>query len=102
LLVLARRKEESIVIGDDVVITILGIEGEKVKIGIEAPNNIRIWRKELYEAITEQNKLAEKLAAAPTEPQSFQSLRQLLESEMQQSRPESEAPTPKETAKPVL
>jgi carbon storage regulator len=84
LLVLARRKEESIIIGDNIVVTILGVEGEKVKLGIEAPNDVRIWRKEIYEAITEQTKIAEKIAVASAEPTLFQSLRDLLESEIKQ------------------
>ncbi len=86
MLVLARRKEESIVIGDNIIVTILGVEGEKVKIGIEAPDEVRIWRKEIYEAIAEQTKIAEKIAAAPVESASFQSLRDLLESEIKEER----------------
>jgi carbon storage regulator len=82
LLVLARRKEESIVIGDDIVITVLSIDGEKVKIGIEAPDHVKIWRKEIYEAIADQMMLAAKMAAAPTELQSVSSLRDLLAAEI--------------------
>ncbi len=69
MLVLARRKEESIVIGDDIVVTVLGIEGEKVKLGIEAPNQVRIWRKELYEAIADQMLVATKIAASTGKPE---------------------------------
>jgi carbon storage regulator len=78
LLVLARRKEESILIGDDIVITVLAIEGEKVKLGIKAPNEIRILRQELHEAILEQNAIADRLVHAPEEPEAFKSLRKLL------------------------
>ncbi len=83
MLVLARRKEESIVIGDDIVVTVLGIEGEKVKLGIEAPNQVRIWRKELYEAIADQMLVATKIAASAGKPAGFESLRQLLTDEIQ-------------------
>ena len=78
MLVLTRRKEESIVIGDDIVITVLAIEGEKVKLGIKAPNEIRILRQELHEAILEQNAIADRLVNSPEEPEAFKSLRKLL------------------------
>ena len=49
--VLTRRSEESIVIGGNIVVTILSVEGEKVKLGIEAPRKIAILRKELIDVI---------------------------------------------------
>ncbi len=51
MLVLSRHKDESIMIGDDVVITIIDIRGDKVRIGIEAPQAIPVHRQEVYEAI---------------------------------------------------
>ena len=78
MLVLARRKEESILIGDDIIITVLAIEGEKVKLGIKAPNEIRILRQELHDAILEQNAIADRLVNSPEEPETFKSLRKLL------------------------
>jgi carbon storage regulator len=87
LLVLTRRSEESIVIGGNIVITVLGVEGEKVKIGIDAPREVQILRKELFDAVQEQNKLAEKLSGIP-EPPSFRGLREMLAKE---ARPDREA-----------
>ena len=58
MLILSRKIEESIIIGDDIEITILGIENDKVKIGINAPKNIDVHRKEIYLQIQEENKLA--------------------------------------------
>jgi carbon storage regulator len=80
MLVLTRRSEESIVIGGNIVVTILGVEGEKVKLGIEAPREIAILRKELTEVIQQQNRLAEKLNAMPAPPD-FKGLRDLLAGE---------------------
>ena len=58
MLILSRKIEESIIIGDNIEITILGIENDKVKIGINAPKNIDVHRKEIYLQIQEENKLA--------------------------------------------
>lgn len=51
MLVLSRQKEESIMIGDDVEITIVDVIGDKVRLGITAPKEIPVHRKEVYEAI---------------------------------------------------
>lgn len=58
MLALSRKANESIIIGKDVEITILEIKGEQVKIGISAPKNISVYRKELYLQIQEANKEA--------------------------------------------
>jgi carbon storage regulator len=51
MLVLSRKKDESIVINDDIVITIIEIRGDKVRLGIEAPKEISVHRREVWEAI---------------------------------------------------
>ena len=51
MLVLSRQKDESIIIGDDVEITIVDVRGDKVRIGINAPRSTSVHRKEVYEAI---------------------------------------------------
>jgi carbon storage regulator len=56
MLALTRKTNESIMIGNDVEITILEIKGEQVKIGISAPKSISIYRKEIYLQIEEANK----------------------------------------------
>lgn len=61
MLVLSRQKDESIIIGDDVEITIVDVRGDKVRLGINAPKNITVHRKEVYEAI--QREKAEKKEA---------------------------------------
>jgi carbon storage regulator len=48
MLILTRKQNESIVINDDIKVTILGTKGKDVKIGIEAPEDIEIWREEIY------------------------------------------------------
>jgi len=55
MLVLTRRHQEAIKIGDDIEIKVLAIEGEQVKLGIEAPQFIDIHRKEVYSDIQNQN-----------------------------------------------
>ena len=51
MLVLSRQRDESIIIGDNVVITIVDIRGDKVRLGIEAPEEIPVHRQEVYDAI---------------------------------------------------
>jgi len=80
MLVLTRRTDESLVINNDIVITILAIDGDKVKVGIAAPREITILRKELWDAINDQNKIAELLSNNP-EPASFDELRKFLTEE---------------------
>jgi carbon storage regulator len=51
MLVLSRQKDESIIIGDDIEIIIVDVRGDKVRLGINAPREISVHRKEVYEAI---------------------------------------------------
>jgi carbon storage regulator len=51
MLVLSRQKDESIMIGNDVEVTIVDVRGDKVRLGITAPRDIPVHRKEVYEAI---------------------------------------------------
>ncbi len=64
MLVLSRHRDESIMIGDDVVVTIVDIRGDKVRLGIDAPTSIPVHRQEVYEAIKRENEQASKLDAA--------------------------------------
>jgi carbon storage regulator len=58
MLVLTRKKGESIMIGDQIELVVLGTEGDAVKLGIKAPKQVEIYRKEVYEAIRESNRQA--------------------------------------------
>jgi carbon storage regulator len=60
MLVLTRKNGETIKIGDDIEITIVSSKNDQVKIGIKAPKNIEILRKEIYEQIQEENQQASK------------------------------------------
>lgn len=61
MLVLSRQRDESIMIGDNIVITIVDIRGDKVRLGIDAPTEIPVHRQEVYEAIQRENLRATKL-----------------------------------------
>ncbi len=54
MLVFSRKKDESIIIGDDIVITIIDIRGDKVRLGIDAPREVPVHRQEVYLAIKKQ------------------------------------------------
>lgn len=55
MLILTRRVGESLVIGDDVVVTILGVKGNQVRVGVNAPVNVAVHREEIYERIQQEN-----------------------------------------------
>ncbi len=58
MLILARKLNESIMIGDKVEISIIDIKGDQVKLGIQAPKNVKIYRQEVYQAIQAENRAA--------------------------------------------
>ncbi|OEF99498.1 carbon storage regulator [Vulcanibacillus modesticaldus] len=58
MLILSRKKNQSIILGNDIEITVVAIEGDQVKIGINAPKHVEILRKEIYLSIQEENKRA--------------------------------------------
>lgn len=62
MLVLSRHRDESIMIGDDVVVTIVDIRGDKVRLGIDAPTSIPVHRQEVYEAIKREQEEANRAA----------------------------------------
>lgn len=58
MLILARKTDEKILIGEDIKITIIEIHGDQVKIGIEAPKNVKVFRQEVFNAIQKENQAA--------------------------------------------
>jgi carbon storage regulator len=64
MLVLSRQRDESIIIGDNIVVTIVDIRGDKVRLGINAPTEIPVHRQEVYEAIRRENRQSARLEPA--------------------------------------
>lgn len=62
MLVLSRQRDETIMIGDEIEITVVDIRGDKVRLGITAPTRIAVHRKEVYEAIKRENQQAARIA----------------------------------------
>jgi carbon storage regulator len=69
MLVLSRQRDEVIKIGDDIEITVVDIRGDKVRLGITAPKEVQVHRKEVYEAIRRENR-----AAAQVKPEDIAGL----------------------------
>ena len=59
MLVLSRKKNESIVIRDDIIVTVVEVRGDKVRLGIEAPREVTVHRREVYEKIKEDERQKE-------------------------------------------
>ncbi len=73
MLILSRRLNECIMIGDEVEISVMDIKGDQIKLGIQAPRSIKIYRKEVYQAIQQEN-----IAAVKAEPAALPDLDSLL------------------------
>jgi carbon storage regulator len=58
MLILSRKINEKIMIGSDISLTIIEIRGDQVKIGIEAPKSVKVFRQEVYDAVQEENRAA--------------------------------------------
>lgn len=76
MLILKRKIGESLMIGEDVEITILEREGDTIKLGVSAPRSIRVFRKEIYEEIKAENQ------TALQHPIGFDELRKLFQQNM--------------------
>jgi len=66
MLVLSRQRDESIMIGDNIVVTIVDIRGDKVRLGINAPSEVPVHRQEVYAAIQRENLRAAQLQPGDT------------------------------------
>ena len=69
MLVLSRQRDETIMIGDDIEVTVVDIRGDKVRLGINAPKDVPVHRKEVYDAIRRENR-----AAAQVKPEDLSGL----------------------------
>ena len=74
MLILTRKKNESIMLGEKIKITVLDIRGDSIKLGIEAPKELTVLRSELYQAVREEN-----TRAAQVEQSALEQLRKLQE-----------------------
>lgn len=65
MLVLSRHRDETVMIGDDIELTVVDIRGDKVRLGIKAPTRVPVHRKEIYEAIRRENEASLELESTP-------------------------------------
>jgi carbon storage regulator len=81
MLILARKPNESIIIGDQIEVSVIDIKGDQVKIGITAPKNIKVYREEVYRAIQKEN-----IEAIKTSPEKLSGLERLIPVEGQEKK----------------
>lgn len=62
MLILSRKIDQKIRIGDNIILTIIDIKGDQVKIGVEAPNDVKVFRQEVFSAIQSENKAANQIS----------------------------------------
>lgn len=98
MLVLGRKVNESIMIGDDILITVLAIDSDRVKLGIQAPRHLSILRQELFEIVKQEN-LRAATTVTDAEQKLLPSLRSVFE---RQGGKQAEDPSGQQTAKPSL
>ncbi|MDR0312481.1 MAG: carbon storage regulator CsrA [Treponema sp.] len=67
MLILSRKVNEKIMIGDDVSVSIIEIRGDQVRLGVDAPKSVKVYRQEVFDAIKAENKAA--AASAPVFPE---------------------------------
>ena len=67
MLVLSRHRDESIMIGDNIVITVVDVRGDKVRLGIDAPTDIPVHRQEVYDAIQREKNAKKDAAVSDTD-----------------------------------
>jgi len=89
VLVLTRRPNESIRIGADIEVRVLGIEGDHVKLGIQAPRDVPVHRAEVYEAVEAANRTAAELRTL--DPAALRTLLQQRETAEPQAEPDPES-----------
>lgn len=82
MLVLSRQQDESIMIGDDIQVTLVAIRGDKARLGISAPRHVTVHRKEVYDAIRQENR-----SAAELKPESLGGIGQLIAKSSQKENP---------------
>jgi carbon storage regulator len=83
MLVLSRQRDETIIIGDNIEITVVDIRGDKVRLGVSAPKEISVHRKEVYDAIRRENR-----EAAQVKPEDLSALGKLSPKPPPQKGPE--------------
>lgn len=83
MLVLTRRVQQSIVIGEDVIITVLDIRGDQVRLGVSAPRSVQVHREEVFQELQEANR-----SAASPAPEALDALGRLVRG----TRPQDDGP----------
>lgn len=66
MLVLSRSRDQSIMVGDEIEVTVVDIRGEKVRLGINAPKQVKVHRREVYDSIVAENRAEGRIEMPPS------------------------------------
>ncbi len=101
MLILTRRPGERVVIGDEILVTVMGVSGHTVRLGIAAPQGVPIYREEIWLAVKEENRAAAEATPDALPAEAPKTSAEAAQETSAEARPETSAEAPAEDSPPA-